>query len=161
MAAPVFPTKDVVISDRTYRLTQLASGEGRALLFKLTKAVGPGFAHLFSAPQPRVKPSKEGAPVEFEPLTSEEQRASAEAVRMGITTILGDLSEALFNELVMTFAKKSEVQHDDGNWARLDATINSTAFVGAYGDLLTWLSHSIAWNYNDFLAIARNIGSRR
>lgn len=135
-----FPTHEVQIGDKSYRLTKLAAGPGRTLLFKIMKQVGPGLAKAFMA-------AGDGA-------------SEAKAAGAGLEQLVADLSEALYKEMVSTFAKNTLRLDPDGNTVRMDLTIDTLGF-GSYADELTWLVESVSWNYADFLSLVKNIASRR
>lgn len=138
MADIKLPSAEVEINGKKYRLTALAAKPGRAMLVRLTKAVGPGLAKTLKAI---------GA--------GSVMQADASVLADGIGELCRTLTEDDFEHVCNVFLEQTQVWAGEGyvNVRTYDA------FAADYGSLFKLLAAHIEHNYASFLggltAIAR------
>jgi hypothetical protein len=126
-----------------YRVTQLGALEGRRLLVKVSKTLGPMLSRL----KLEKKPGK----------TLVESALEAE-VFPALGGFLQELDEGLFDELCQKFAELTEVRvRDRGqeNWPTLGShggAVFDEHFAGRYGLMVRWFGKCLAINGGDFLS---------
>lgn len=126
------------IGGRKLTVTQLGTGDGLRLFFKLGKLVGPSVGTLLRQWQGK--------------------SVTKEVVGMAITELLAAIEWSDFNEFVQTFAKVTRetvtVTNDRGDseerTVSLDKTIGNIAFAGDYLTLMQWLGFCLEVNFASF-----------
>jgi hypothetical protein len=125
------------IGGYSYSVSQLGAGEGRRILIKLTKMLGPSLGHLLAIADGKLDQSIAGALYELS----------------------SNVSDGDFTDLCRTFGERTEVEID-GKPHKLDLQMQELHFAGAYGDLLKWLGFCLELNYKDFFAALREINPK-
>lgn len=119
------------IGDNTYVVTQFGAKEGRKVLFRLTKMLGPAMAGL-------VKGGFSGA-----------------GVGIALQTFSESAQEADFDFLCESFAKATVVKQPVTSTAGSEIKIAlekvfDTHFRGHYGNMLLWLAFAVEVNFSSF-----------
>jgi hypothetical protein len=121
------PYKDVTIGGQAFRMSLLGSVQGRTLLLRLTKSLGPVIGGL---------DLDEDDPVR--------------ALTSGGAGFLSTLDERLFQDLCAAFGASNHVMGTGGLGATV-AVLENTLFAGKYLLLLEWLYANLEYNFTDFL----------
>ena len=138
MANVTLPQKEIQINDKRYQITALAAKPGRAMLVRLTKAIGPGLARTLKAIG--------GGNI---------LQADAGVLADGLEELCKTLTEDDFEHICSVFLKQTLVWGGQGFVSIPDYD----AFAADYGSLFRLLAAHIEHNYASFLggltAIAR------
>jgi hypothetical protein len=113
------------IGEDTYRVTPLQAIQGRKVLVKLLKALGP----------------------------AAEAVADAQSGNVGalLAKLTANLEESLVDELCEIFAGRTEFQHGS-KWIGLgEAGQFDLHFIKKYGQMAKWLAFCVEINYGSFL----------
>ena len=122
-------------------VTQLATGEGLRLFFKLAKLVGPSVGTLIREWQGK--------------------SIQRETVGKALTELINKLEWGEFNDFVQTFARNTKliVAHvnektgdSEERRVSLEQTIGNVAFAGDYLALVQWLGFCLELNFASFFA---------
>jgi hypothetical protein len=135
-----------VIGNHTYKVRQLGASEGRKMLVRLVKVLGPVLAALLRATKgQKLPPAKvEETP---EPTAPEATEAPAEAP---LEVFCSRLSEVDLDYLVSTLGPCTEVILPDGRVQALTLDVQEMHFAGSYGEMFKWLGFALEVNYSDF-----------
>ena len=122
------------IGGRKFNVTQLGTGDGLRIFFKLGKLVGPSVGALIKQWQGK--------------------SIDKHALGAALTELVEKLEWADFKELVALCAKSTAeiVTNDDGETRRIDLskTIETVAFAGDYLSLMQWLGFCLELNFSSF-----------
>lgn len=153
-----------VIGNHTYRVRQLGASEGRKMLVRLVKALGPVLAALLRAtkgqklPPAKVEESTEATPPEATEEAPPEvpkgwsiMDTKLEDLAGALEVFCTRLSEADVDYLVSTLGPCTEVILPDGRVQALTLDVQEMHFAGSYGEMFKWLGFALETNYSDFL----------
>ena len=121
------------IGNTTYRVRLLATSEGRPILVRLTKLLGPSFGTL---------------------LAGMKGTSLLDAGNDAVAWAVKDLSERVTDDdlavLCEVFGSASEVQIGD-KVLPLSKEFQELHFAGKYGEMMRWIGFCVELNYADFL----------
>lgn len=127
-------TDEVEIDGTRYRVTQLGWKEGRRLLARLLKLIGPGLTEAV------------GGSAKLEDLGGRDLASFAPAIR----EICQKNLETELDHLCDTFAKKTVINTDGGEDFQQLSRIAELHFAGKYKQMFEWLWFCLKVNYQDF-----------
>lgn len=129
------------INGHTYDVTQLPYSQGKSLLMRLFKCLGPAMAKALGV-APELKDRK-----------LSEMKLSEVAPVLGVTCeqLAQDLSEEDFDFAVALLGQYSYVIGDTGARQQLTSDFLEFHFAGNYGELFQWLAFALRVNYLGFL----------
>lgn len=119
-------TDTTTIDGYRYSVAQLGSSEGRRILVKLTRLLGPALGRLVGG---------EGRP--------------SDAVSEAIAEFSAGANEDDLEDLCRTFGQSTELDVD-GKPMLLNLDMQELHFAGRYGAMFQWLGFCLRVNYADF-----------
>jgi hypothetical protein len=141
----MFQTKDRIIGDNTYRVTQLPTGEGRRILVKLVKVIGPAIS---------VMVEELGDGKDAPTILDSEMSSVGEAIRL----FLDRVEQTDLDDLVTTFGRFTVVLIGD-KVLPLSLEMQELHFSGKYLEMFKWLAFCLEWNYSDFFASSKIVAA--
>lgn len=138
-------TQEREIDGHRYQVTQLGATQGRKLLTRLAKALGPALAALVAG-----SPSdpKAAAPA-----------ASRENVGAAIKALAENLREEDLEAVIAALADRTMVQTDPTTdaWVPLKGVFDAH-FAGRYAAMFGWVAFGLEVNFGDFFSASSTIG---
>ena len=128
----------VEIDDKKFKIRVLGSRDGRALLLKIIKLVGPAMAEFLNK-QNDDKSSKDLLDQDF-----------GNTVGPAIEKLCMSLNENDYEKMIDTLAGKTQMQINEGEWVQLNK-VRDMAFAGNYDLEMKWLLAALKENYGSFL----------
>jgi hypothetical protein len=122
------------IEGHTYHLHQLGAKQGRQMLVRLTKVLGPSLGRLAELDQERL----------------------SEGVAGAIYELSDHLTEADLDWVCETFGKRTDLELEGGKTILLDLEAQELHFAGRYGAMVRWLGACLEVNFRDFFDMSRS-----
>ena len=123
------------IDGDTYTIHQLGAGEGRKMLVRLTKVLGPSLGRLAE-------------------VQGEKDPNLSEAIATAIYELSSHLTEADLDWACEVFGKRTELELEGGKIQVLDLELQELHFAGRFGSMLKWLGACLEVNFRDFFAMS-------
>lgn len=137
-------TASKTIGNHTYTVRQLGASEGRKMLVRLVKILGPVLATLLSsAPDKSKAPPKLGWSL---------GSTKVEDLGKALEVLATRAQEADLEYLCSTLGMATTVGLGGGKEIPLTLEAQELHFAGAYGDMFKWLAFALEHNYSDFFA---------
>lgn len=127
------------IDGTTYHLHTLGARDGRHMLVRLTKVLGPSVGRLAES---TVDPKGQGG------------KGLAEAVAGAIYELSEHLSEADLDWICEKFGNRTEIDQEGGKRHLLDLELQELHFAGRFGTMIKWLAACLEVNFADFFAMS-------
>ena len=119
-------TEEKQIGDHTFKISQLGSREGRRILVRLIKLLGPALGEIV------------------------ESRGNIEqAIGAGLSDLARNITNDDLTDLCQTFGNSTEVIIE-GKPVRLSIDFQEIFFAGRYGAMMKWLKACLEVNFADF-----------
>lgn len=147
-----FETKSREINGRIYHVTELPAKQGRAMLVRLIKVLGPVFGQLVSGSKPRkrslpgLSAQAEAAAVGASVLSS----VTGASVGRALAELSTRLTEQDLEWLCTTLGEYTEVQVDDERRPKLSLAYQNLHFAGRYLEMFGWIGFALEVNFSDF-----------
>lgn len=133
-------SETTTINGVEYEVTQLPYSQGKTLLVRLYKVLGPPLADAI-AQAPGVSGDAEVSLTNFSELSP--------AISAVVRTLATTVTEKDFDAVVSTLAQFSKVANDQGVLVPLKSKMEFL-FSGNYSALFAWLGFALKVNYSDF-----------
>lgn len=127
-------TRDITIGATTYRVAQLPTKKGQALLVRIVKLLGPGIGSFVGG---------------LGRSAGEFDAAMALGVGDAIHDLSARLSEVEVAGVLEEFAKHTFIIHSE-ELQPLLSTVYDDHFAGAYDELMKWAKFCLEVNYRSF-----------
>lgn len=115
-----------------YKLHQLGARDGRHMLVRLTKVLGPSLGRLAEIDKDRL----------------------SEAIAGALYELSAHVTEADLDWICEVFGKRTEVELEGGKLMVLDLEAQELHFAGAFGSMIKWLGACLEVNFADFFAMS-------
>jgi len=126
------------IDDKKFKIRVLGSDDGRALMLKIIKLLGPAMVPFINQ-QDDGKSSKNLLDQDF-----------GKTVGPAIEKLCMSLNENDYKKMVEALASKTQMQINEGEWVQLNK-VRDMAFAGNYDLEMKWLLAALKENYGSFL----------
>lgn len=124
------------IEGHSYRLHQLGAKDGRHMLVRLTKVLGPSLGRLADADRSRL----------------------SESIAQAIYELSVHMTEEDLDWVCETFGKRTELELEGGALKVLDLELQELHFAGRYGAMVKWLGACLEVNFQDFFDTVASAG---
>ena len=128
------------IDGQTYHLHQLGAKDGRHMLVRLTKVLGPSLGRL----------AEISLPEKGERLPPGGRKSLGEAVAGALFELSATITEADLDWICQTFGGRTEVDLEGGKRILLDLEAQELHFAGRFGTMIRWLGACLEVNFRDF-----------
>jgi CYTH domain-containing protein len=132
-------TKTKTIGNHSYTVRQLGASEGRKMLMRLIKVLGPVLSTLLTGEGGKAK--VKGWSFLETPLAD---------IGKALLTFSDRISEQDLEYLCATLGMATEVHFPDGKTRPLTLEEQELHFAGRYSDMFRWLGFALEANYSDF-----------
>lgn len=132
------------IGSNTYHVRQLGAKQGRQVLTRLIKTLGPVLGALLEG---------------LDPKTVSVLDLKGEALARALTELAGRLGETDLDYLCGVFGETTQVEFPDGRVKPLTLEEQNLHFAGAYQDMFRWLSFALEVNFAGFFGALGTVAS--